>query len=169
VAAETQSLNSRQRKFCELVAAGSTNKAAYFAAYPRCKAERTAETESWRLRRIPAIKAYIAELTQQAQAAAVTSMTLTMAERREFLAKIIRSAPGEINEKDAICQGFKFTRDGREFKMPDKLRAIELDAKLAGELKDQPAAVEGITIIVSQGTLPALQAGYRELQTHGRN
>lgn len=167
--ADFSKLNDRQRRFAELIVAGSTAKAAYFEAFPRCKRESTAMVEGSKLFRNPKVQEFIKELRAEVCEKSATSLTLTMAERREFLAELIQTPVGKIDETSRLAQSVKWSKDGREVRVPDKLRAIELDAKLAGELKDQPAPAEGITIVISQGTLPALQHGYRELQTHGRN
>jgi phage terminase small subunit len=171
--AENETLNHRQRKFAELVAGGTVAKAAYFEAYPRCRAESTAERESVRLLKDPGVAATIEGLRRDAVRGAQKKNVLSKEERRQFLARVIRCAPAEVTEHDSIAQSYKVTDKSHEVKLPDKLRALELDAKLAGELKEQTSAGtgNGVTVIVSSGTLPSLQTGYQELRkaTHGRN
>jgi len=56
----------------------------------------------------------------------------------------VLTAPGQIDENDPLCQSFKRrirklgksgdTEETIEYELPNKLTALELDAKLAGEL-----------------------------------
>ena len=171
--AENENLNHRQRKFAELVAGGTVARTAYLEAYPRCRAESTAERESARLLKDPGVAATIDGLRRDAVPGETKEPVMTKSERRQFLARVIRCAPGDVTEHDPIAQSYKVTDKTHEVKLPCKLRALELDAKLAGELKELPTASPGtgVTVIVSSGTLPSLQTGYKELReaTHGRN
>ena len=67
----------------------------------------------------------------------LTACLLTLRAKREFLAAIVRAAPGDLDEKSPLVQFFKQTEAGREIRLCDKLRAIELDAKLAGEFSER--------------------------------
>lgn len=164
-------LTQRQRKFAELIAGGAPAETAYIEAYPRCRAEATAARESGRLLELPEIVTAIKTAREAKAGGEESKLVMTTMERRKFLARIIRTAPSEVTESDPVCQSYKVTDKTHEVKMPCKLRALELDAKLAGELKEQPAARGEITVVVSSGTLPSLQTGYKELReaTHGRN
>lgn len=63
---------------------------------------------------------------------------LSAQEKRAFLADIVRTPVGEVTENSPLCQSYKIDNEGKiEYKMPDKLKALELDAKLAGELREQ--------------------------------
>jgi hypothetical protein len=67
---------------------------------------------------------------------------LSIHEKRRFLKKVVMTPVAEVDEADPLCG--KVTRNTRTtgqstvekvtVQMPDKLRALELDAKLAGEL-----------------------------------
>ena len=61
---------------------------------------------------------------------------LSLLEKRAYLAMVVRTPIGEIDEKSPLCQAVEWGKNGRKIKMPDKLRALELDAKLAGELHE---------------------------------
>jgi hypothetical protein len=39
---------------------------------------------------------------------------------------------GKVDEQSRLCQSYKVTSEGREIRMPDKLRAVEQLAKLCG-------------------------------------
>lgn len=67
---------------------------------------------------------------------------LTLKEKREYLASIVRTPVGDVTENSPLAQKVKRTSrtdkggttDTEEIELPGKLRAIELDARLAGEL-----------------------------------
>lgn len=95
---------------------------------------------------------YLAELREEAKQLTV----LTLAKKREFLARVVTTSLGSVDESSDLCQesSSEETMHGsrRRIKMPDKLRAIELDAKLAGELKEQPPAVtvDAMALLIDQ-------------------
>jgi hypothetical protein len=51
---------------------------------------------------------------------------------REFLTEVIVTPAGKVDEQSKLCQSYKITAEGREIRMPDKLRAVEQLAKLCG-------------------------------------
>lgn len=67
---------------------------------------------------------------------------LSLKEKREYLASIVRTPVGDVTENSPLAQKVKRTSrtdkggttDTEEIELPGKLRAIELDARLAGEL-----------------------------------
>ncbi len=75
------------------------------------------------------------------RAAAVTETTLSMRERREFLARLVRTPIAQIDEHHPLCQSVKYVENetGRrvEYKIADKVAAIMADARLAGELTEK--------------------------------
>jgi phage terminase small subunit len=76
----------------------------------------------------------IKERVEYIKAQAATSAVLSIAEKREFLAKVLRTPIGEIDERSPLCQSFEIGKEGeRKYKMPDKLKAISEDNDLAGE------------------------------------
>jgi hypothetical protein len=81
---------------------------------------------------------------------------LSLVEKREYLASIVRTPVGDVDENSKLAQKVKRKHyrqkdgsetDEEEIELPGKLRAIELDAKLAGEL-DSSGAVTGPTLNV---------------------
>ena len=66
---------------------------------------------------------------------------LTASERREYLARIVRTPIGLVNEQSDLCQYAEFTEQGRKIKMPDKLTALKLDAQLCGDLNANETTV----------------------------
>lgn len=79
-----------------------------------------------------------------------------MSEKRSFLRSVVTTPIGGITEHSVLAQSFKrssrTSRDGAtvddyELRMPDKLRALELDAKLAGELDgDGPRTISMVNV-----------------------
>jgi hypothetical protein len=65
---------------------------------------------------------------------------LTFDEKRKFLAKVVRTPVGKVDEFDDITSEVKVDQHGaKTIKTPDKLKALELDTRLTGEFKDQLA------------------------------
>lgn len=135
--------------FCQMVFAGKTDSEAYQIAIG--SSPENADKNAWRMRDVRGVSERITELFERSAAKRV----LTLAKKREILHDIATTAPGAINENNPLCQSFKkrtrTDRDGGiteevEYDLPSKLKAIELDAKLAGELRD--AATSEIRIAV---------------------
>jgi len=111
-----KALNTRQERFCEFIAAGEKQTDAYVKAgfkVPKSVARRNAA----RLRTKADIKNRVAELRAPQTAAAL----LTRDRKRELLARIAEDTTA--------------TRS-------DRIRAIEVDAKLAGHFEPDRMAVE---------------------------
>jgi hypothetical protein len=95
---------------------------------------------------------YLAELREEARRETV----LSLRDKREFLARVVRTPIGDVDEGSDLCQESATEEteiaSKKRIKMPDKLRAIELDAKLAGELKEQPPAVtvDAMALLIDQ-------------------
>ena len=99
--------------------------------------------DAWWKRNETEALAYVDEIREDARQQAV----LTLAEKRAFLASVVRTPIGEVDEKSTLCQEISDEEDPatgrsrRRVKMPDKLKAIDLDAKLSGELKPETQPV----------------------------
>lgn len=116
--------NARHERFaCELAKGNAAGKAYELAGYKRDDAS------ACRLSRNPKVKARLAWLKRQAAAVDV----LTIAEKRQFLARLVRCKPSEEPPESDLWNGIEDTEQGRRYKLPDKLRAIALDNDLAGE------------------------------------
>jgi hypothetical protein len=62
---------------------------------------------------------------------------LSFDEKREFLAKLVRTPISEIDEDSELAEEMRVSNDGAtSVKIPSKLKAIELDARIMGEFKD---------------------------------
>lgn len=113
--------------------------AAYQAAYPDSKPA-SAMSNSTRLMRNDKVAAEIAALRATAKEKA-GSPVLTLAEKLDFLASIVRTPVGDLHPRSPLAQ--EWIEETSEFgsktkvKMPCKLRALELHAKLSGELSDK--------------------------------
>ena len=131
--------NRRHERFAQLVAKGDSGGAAYRVV---CGAKAaSAHAAASRLLRIAKVSARIAEI----QKAAVCASVMTLLEKRQFLALIVRTPIGQIDENSPLCQWFRRTTGRRatfSIRMPDKLQAILLDARLAGELKGNSITVQ---------------------------
>lgn len=81
------------------------------------------------------VAARVNYLVEQTASTAV----LTLREKREFLARVIRTPVGEVDSNSDLCQKYKQTTNANtenttiEVWMCDKLKALELDAKITGE------------------------------------
>ena len=111
--------NTRWEQFAQRVASGESATSAYRALYKA--APKSAEAHGCRLVKSGKVSARVAEL--QAEAAKACVMTLT--QRRELLARFAQSE----GERTA-----------------DRIRALELDAKLAGELKGDSVTVNATAV-----------------------
>jgi phage terminase small subunit len=129
-----------EKRFCEEYASNGGKAAqAYQAARPEC-AISTSKVESCRTLQKPHIQARIEELRK----GLVVSSFLTASERRQFLADLTRANPQTVmGDKPHLAQSVTVTRritdsgeveEKVQVKLPDKLKAIQLDAQMAGEL-----------------------------------
>ncbi|MCK9587764.1 MAG: terminase small subunit [Terrimicrobiaceae bacterium] len=90
-----------------------------------------------RLLEKPHIKRYVNELIAKAKRKAERSRFLSLEEKREFLANVVRTPVGDVDEFSPLTQEVTHAADGsRKIKLPDKHRALELDARLMGEFQD---------------------------------
>lgn len=136
------SLNPRQQKFAELMAAGQTAKAAYFEAFPRCRSEKTAEAEGSRLSKNPKVMEMIEAIQWETTDTLKSELIASKKELAEFLTEVIRTPAGTIDEEHKLCQSFKFTKGERSLKIPDKIKAAERLSKLMGYDKPEQVKVE---------------------------
>jgi hypothetical protein len=104
--------------FCQNLIKGMTQQAAYLAAGYKCT-ERSAQANASALLASPKIMAYMAELREKAEKEAVMDVT----EKRQTLANI--------------------ARDAVDMKPVDRMRAIDLDAKLAGHYAPEELNING--------------------------
>jgi hypothetical protein len=142
-------LKARQEKFAQLVAQGISVERAYVEAGYKSRGH-AANVNGSALLQIPHVEARVAEIREMA--ASLGDTLLTILEKRSFLAELVRTPAGMVGPDSKLCQDFyekvqlrgkhkgdptAGTEDGsvslrRRVRMADKLRAIELDSKLAG-------------------------------------
>jgi hypothetical protein len=85
----------------------------------------------------PQVQAYVEELKAEAAARSVQEKFLTLEEKRAFLARVVRTPAAEVHENSDLASEIRPTQFGPAIKPVDKLGALQLDAKLAGELTDR--------------------------------
>ena len=95
--------------------------------------------------RMPKMASYLAELKE----ASYLENVLSLAEKRSFLADVVRTPVGALSLQDKLAQRVRYHQGEMvELCMPDKLKAVELDARLAGELKDNAVNVNvGLALV----------------------
>lgn len=171
-------LNVKQARFAELVASGENSTQAYLkAGYEVSNA--IAGSAGARLLKNVRVAARVAEL----RSVQTRTNLLTKDEKRAFLAEILRTPIGEIGPDSVLCQ--EYTREqvaggnrgklkrgkadsGNEIdgvpvirtrvRMADKLKALELDSKLAGHFEPDQVVVE-----TGPKTLESLEARAKEV------
>lgn len=124
-------LSGPQRKFCEAYAVEKNGAAAYLAAYPNCSPS-SAEAAASRLLRNVNIRAEIDRIRDLGQQMA-GSAALTLAEIHVFLARVVRCKVGQLTSDSDLLQAIKHTKDGSEYRVPDKLAAIARWCDIKGE------------------------------------
>jgi hypothetical protein len=134
-------LNPKQEKFAQLVAQGLGAPRAYGEAGYLGAGGHGAEANGSALLKKPHVAARVAEIREMADGLGVA--LLTIARKRTFLAEVVETPIGSIGPESRLCQEVyekvEMPREGeggtvvlrRRIRMVDKLRAIELDSKLA--------------------------------------
>jgi phage terminase small subunit len=121
--------NARHEAFALAVAKGASATDAYRRAGYRAK---DADVTGPRL--LGDVGNGIAARVDWIKLQAASDTVLTIREKREFLASVVRTPIGEIDEGSPLCQSVKIGSEGeREYKMPCKIRSILADNDLAGE------------------------------------
>lgn len=152
--------NPQHERFAQEVAKGRDNTMAYQAAYPGTGRVNARKSGS-RLRTIDGVNERISDIQQKAEDRTV----LSIAEKRRFYATIIRTPIGEIDETSPLCQAVKRI-DGEnpsvEYKMPDKLKATQLDNELSGHVKAAGTTVNVGVKVTNISVTEEQMAGIRE-------
>jgi len=98
--------------------------------------------------RVEWFRAEAEKLLRQSEAAIARPVVLDIAEKREFLARVVRTPIGEVDEASDLCQAMEVNDSGgRKYKLPCKIAAIKLDNDLAGE-GSEAKANEGVRSIL---------------------
>jgi len=115
--------NPRHETFAQEVAKGITKGKAYKKAYGA-----HSRGHSSRLTR----RADVSQRVRELQTASADDTVLTVLERREFFAMVVRTPIVEIEETSPLMQGIKQTKNSLEIWVPDKVACVAMDARLAG-------------------------------------
>lgn len=130
-------LTGPQFKFCQLYAVSQNGKQAYLEAYPN-SSPAAAETSAYALLRKPQV---IEEIDRIRKEAREKGAVLTLAEKRAFIARLVKVNAAELDlKKDGDLLAGIDRVDGSQgevgvlkLKLSDKLRAIQIDNDLAHE------------------------------------
>jgi hypothetical protein len=134
--------NPKHEQFAQWIVAGKTQ----IEAYELCYGNRSkgANSNASKLKDKPNISARIIEL----RTVIIGHLpVLTLEKKRGYLLKAVETPIGQIDETSPLCQSYKVTtrtdRDGtkieeKHFESVNKLKALEIDAKLAGEFIHGP-------------------------------
>lgn len=148
-----QMLSGPHQKFAEGIAGGMTTTEAYSAAYPD-SAPRSARANGARLMANDSIASEVSRLRKAAEQAA-DGTVMTLAEELRFLTAVVRTPVREVEPGSPLAQ--EWSEETTDFggktrvKMPDKLRALELFAKLTGQLNDKLQVTGDVQIKVTIG------------------
>lgn len=160
--------NKRHEKFAQLVAGGMKPHEAY-RALPGSKAKRGSSESECARKLLKKVEDRVKELQQ----ASATSTTLTMQERREFMARVARVDMMTFNPaKDGdLIQEVVRDEKGTKLKLPGKRECIMDDAKLAGELIEKvDQTLDDKRVLPADRRAELLRASIeRRAATHGRS
>lgn len=108
--------------------------------------EITAQAVSKPVQSVPEVSEILDTQVQGGQNPAI----LSLIEKREYLARVVRTPVGQVDEDNSLAQKVKRqtrtdkegnTYQTEEIEIAGKLRALELDAKLAGEMDRKETGV----------------------------
>lgn len=151
--------NRKHEAFALLVAGGASAASAYKRQVAaKTTGKDTIETKGPELARTGQVSVRIKWLRQEAAklarsmaAAEIESNALTVAEKRKFLADVIRTPINKVTGYSTLAQSLRTSESGTEIKMPCKLRAIQIDNDLAGDgeaAKGQTTIAEALASIM---------------------
>lgn len=149
--------NPKWERFALLVATGEVSAAeAYRKTISAKCTDKTSHERASKIASNDKVRARIADLRSKAAVVAserAGEVVLSIAEKRLFLAAVVRTPSGAIDKHSQLCQEWSETHgehsSSTKLKMPDKLAAIKLDNDLAGEGSE--ANKEPLVIVVRIG------------------
>jgi phage terminase small subunit len=154
----------RHQRFADELIKGSTLVDAYLAAGFKCTRV-SALQNAKRLRKRADIDAYITSL----QRAAADASTLSLLEKRRFLARVVRTPLAKLDPEDPdhahgdLVKSFALNESenstSRRIEKLDPLKAIELDNKLDASSPENEQAAALTEAILSLGSGNALPGG----------
>lgn len=127
-------LSAQKQRFCALYATDGNAAAAYRTAYPKSSVA-AANTSASRLLKNADIQAEVSRIRNAATGVAGMAV-LSIAEKRDFIARLVRARVAELPSDSDLWQSIKATETGTEYRLPDKLRAIMADNDLSGECSE---------------------------------
>jgi hypothetical protein len=132
--------NPQHEKFAQLVASGLDRTEAYHRISPEITRDSACTMGS-------KIFGIVCQRVRWIQEQSATKLTLTMQERREFLARAVRIHLHKLDlEKDGdLIQEMRPNAFGVTLKLPGKRECIVTDAELAGEIPDKPGPTINLT------------------------
>ena len=153
------SLSTRRLNYCRHRAAGHPKSTAYRLSGYACKSVEDAASAACKLEKDFRVITMIESLRNSS----FTKDCLTLQEKRSFLASVLRTPISEVSSNSPLCQEYseESTEHGvkRKIRIPDKLRALELDAKLANEFEQDRVTTNPFLFLVTafKESQPALQ------------
>lgn len=154
--------NPRHESFAQAVASGMKGVDAHRKVYGDSKSARQRAS-------LLLTNNDIAQRVSELSGQAATGMVMTLQQEMEYLTRAILTPLDGIDETNILCQRAKYTKAGREIWMVDKLRAMELLARLKKELSQD---VANVTISVAPLTPEQILAAVQRspaLQGIGRS
>jgi hypothetical protein len=140
---------ANEKEFCRLIVVkGMTQYRAYCAIFqdelnaycekrPDIKRDVRASSAASRILKKWYVMEYVAKLEKSLEEMGTRKAFLSLEEKRKFLADVVRTPVGQVDEESPLAQEIRYGPDGSTtIKMPGKLNAIELDARLQGEFRD---------------------------------
>ena len=124
--------NKTHEEFAQLIAAGKTQKKAYLLTHPDYQGQ-NAKILGFQIRQIDAVNARVAELLEKTG----QQLNITKESLLKRLVDMLDTAPDDAELDDPNCDLKYVTKDGTPVAVPpDRLRTIELIAKITGISKD---------------------------------
>lgn len=140
-------LSSSHKKFADGIAAGLSGTQAYRAAFPRCTSQHAAEVSASRLLRSAEVIAEVERIRHEAEKLAGGAV-LTLAEKRRFLARLVRANIAELPATSDLWHEIHTTSEGGvKRKLGCKLRAIALDNDLASDGSEAAANDAAVDVV----------------------
>lgn len=138
-----EGLTPQQKRFCHYLADGLPQGKAYLKAYKGVKKVETASVCANKLLKNTNIREYYETLVKKSESEAC----LSRKEKREFLARVVRTPINKVaNDSDLVQERVRTMQPNgakkETLKMPDKLKAIEQDNKMAGHNEPEEIRVE---------------------------
>jgi len=129
-------LSEGEKRYCMERVRGKSLAKSYEAAGYAVTHSKYAAIRGAKIENRPHVQKYMAELRESVW----VQNAMSIAEKRSLLAEVARAKPEEINEESPIASLSVDGEGNRSIQGPkvsDKLKAIELDSRLSGELSGE--------------------------------